>query len=52
MKLTDDERKSLALVFGYLEANERTHYERNPSENHIWLEVQKAKKAVEKMTEQ
>ena len=45
---TEEELKALALVFGYLENDlgERKHFETHRHEGHIWLQIEKAKAAV------
>jgi hypothetical protein len=47
---TAEEQQAFAMVFGYLEAiGERSHYERSPHSAHIWLDIVKAKAAVERV---
>lgn len=49
---TEEELKALALVFGYLENDlgERRHYELGRHKGHIWLQIEKAKAAVERVS--
>lgn len=52
LRFTDDELLSLSLVFGYLENDlgERSHYEAHRHEGHIWLQIERARAAVERVS--
>ena len=46
---TAEELAAFAEVFEYMDASERGHYEDNPGEGHIWLQVLAVKAAVERV---
>lgn len=48
--LTEDERTAIAEVFTYLEANERYHYNNDPSPDHIWLRCAIVRDVLKRLT--
>lgn len=46
---TKEEMRSFLFVMSYLEGSERRHYEMDPCENHIWLDVVRVREAVERV---